>query len=183
MHVEGAEGRSVLLFRIARMAHLRGNFRDSHFHSDSHHLRSGENLGRSGKHRIAETLLDYPVVLYVPVGKDTNHNERHREKSHHGNAHDGIARQQAAFRALSTASRFRDFQLNGHEESDASSTRTIGSPKRVVELCRIIVDSKSRRALPPFGCVSNDGRVWGRRDGFRVWHSVTDGKAQLRELR
>ena len=43
----------------------------------------------------------------------------------------------------------------------------IGSPKRVLEPCRIIVDSKSRHALQRFGCVSNDGRVCGRRAGFR----------------
>ena len=35
-----------------------------------------ENLGRTGKHRTAETLLDDPVILAIPVGKNADHHQR-----------------------------------------------------------------------------------------------------------
>src|ERR1019366_6986288 len=106
--------------------------------SELHQRWSSENLGRSGERRTAEALLDDPVVLDIPIGKKAEHHERCREKTEQGNAQHGIVGQQAAFPAafssLAAASKYRDFQLNGHEESWAptksnSQRRAIRSSK------------------------------------------------------
>jgi hypothetical protein len=69
-------------------------------------------------------LLDDPVILYIPVGKKADHEQRYGEKAEQGNAHDGIAGKQAALPAVSpalaAASSRRDFHLNGHGEGCAS---------------------------------------------------------------
>src|SRR6202171_5126210 len=124
MQTIAAQRRFALLFGIARMTQLRRNLRDGQLRSDLHHLRSSENLSRTGKYRAAETLLDDAVVLHIPVGKKTDHQERQREKTKQGNPYDGIAGEQAALPAasppLGSASGRRYFQLNGHGDNCSS---------------------------------------------------------------
>ena len=125
MHMVAAQRIFSRLFGIAGMTQLRRNFREAQLRSELHHRWSSENLGRSGERRTAETLLDDAVVLDIPIGKKAEHHERCREKTEQGNAQHWIVGQQAAFPAafssLAAASKYRDFQLNGHEESWAST--------------------------------------------------------------
>src|SRR5208283_190933 len=107
------------------------NLRDRLLRPHFHHLRRGKNLGRTGEHRPAESLLDDAVVLYIPVSKKSNHHQRHRKKSEQSKTHDGIAGKQPVLPPLTTASSCRDFQLNGHGQSSASCTRAIVSPKPI----------------------------------------------------
>src|SRR5208282_4710012 len=84
MQMKTAERRFVVFFGIAGVTQLRGELGDGRLHSDPHHLRSGENLCRSGERRTAEALLDDAIVLYIPVGKKSDHQERRREKTEQG---------------------------------------------------------------------------------------------------
>src|SRR5713101_9187111 len=132
MQTIAAQRRFAVFFGIARMPQLRRNFRDGQLRSHPHYLRRRENLSRTGERRTAEPLLDDPVVLYIPVGKNADHHQRHREKPEQANPHNGIAGQQAATPAASTAastvktaaSNRRNFQPNGHGDSCASSTKS-----------------------------------------------------------
>src|SRR5580704_10253641 len=51
------------------MAKLGRDLSHRRLHSDLHHLRTGENLGRARKNRPAKPLLDDAVVFHIPVAK------------------------------------------------------------------------------------------------------------------